>query len=99
MINTSRLLSRSFQQQDFTSLFEYLSNPLVYRFEPGGPGSLEQAKELTIERAKGTDFWAVILKSTQKMAGDEKGVFERMSFFGQRLRALLCGRILLSMRF
>lgn len=69
MIQTSRLLIRSFQPEDYTALFEYLSNPVVYRFEPGQPISLEQAKELAKERAQGTDFWAVILKSTQEMAG------------------------------
>lgn len=67
MINTSRLLIRQFQSQDHISLFEYLSNPSIYRFEPGEPISLEQAKELTLERAQGNDFWAVILKSDQKM--------------------------------
>jgi RimJ/RimL family protein N-acetyltransferase len=51
------------------SLFEYLSNPLVYRFEPGEPVSVEKARELVAERAQGTDFLAVILKSTQKLVG------------------------------
>jgi len=69
MINTSRLLIRQFQEQDTISLFEYLSNPIIYRFEPGEPISLEKAKELTRERAHSTDFQAVILKSTQKMVG------------------------------
>ncbi len=69
MINTSRLLIRQFQEQDYNSLFDYLSNPTVYRFEPGEPISLEKAKELTLERSQGTDFWAVILKSEQKLVG------------------------------
>lgn len=69
MINTSRLLIRPFQEQDYPSLFEYLSNPLVYRFEPGEPISLEQARELTAERAQGTDFWAVILRNSQRLVG------------------------------
>jgi len=61
MINTSRLLIRHFQEQDSKSLFEYLSNPSVYRFELGEP--------ISLERAQGTNFWAVILKSTQVMVG------------------------------
>lgn len=69
MINTSRLVIRQFHEQDYTSLFEYLSNPIVYRFEPGEPISLEKAKELTLERARGIDFWAVVLKDDQKMVG------------------------------
>lgn len=69
MITTSRLLIRQFQAQDYISLFEYLSNPIIYRFEPGEPISLEKAKELSLERAQGNDFWAVILRSDQKMVG------------------------------
>lgn len=69
MINTPRLLIRPFQEQDALPLFEYLSNPIVYRFEPGEPISVEKARELAIERAQSTDFLAVILKSTQKLVG------------------------------
>ena len=69
MIKTSRLLLRQFQQQDALSLHEYLSNPAVYRFEPGEPVSLEEAKKLTRERAEGSDFWAAVVESTQKMIG------------------------------
>jgi RimJ/RimL family protein N-acetyltransferase len=69
MINTSRLLIRQFQEQDYRSLFEYLSNPIIYRFEPGEPISIETAKELTLERVQRTDFWAVVLKDIQKMVG------------------------------
>jgi ribosomal-protein-alanine N-acetyltransferase len=69
MINTSRLLIRQFQEQDYSSLFEYLSNPSIYRFEPGEPISLEKAKELASERSRGNDFWAVVLKGDQKMVG------------------------------
>jgi RimJ/RimL family protein N-acetyltransferase len=69
MISTSRLLIRQFQEQDYRSLFEYLSNPIIYRFEPGEPISLEKARELTLERAQGTDFWAVVLKNDLKMVG------------------------------
>jgi len=69
MITTSRLLIRQFQEQDYPSLFEYLSNPNIYRFEPGEPISLEKAKELAAERARGNNFWAVIRKADQKMVG------------------------------
>lgn len=69
MINTSRLLIRQFQAHDYLDLFAYLSNPSVYRFEPGEPISLARAKELTLERALHSDFWAVVLRNTQKMVG------------------------------
>ncbi len=51
------------------SLFEYLSNPTIYRYEPGEPITAEKAKELTFERSQGIDFLAVILKNTQQMVG------------------------------
>ena len=69
MINTPRLLIRPFQEQDGQALYEYLSNPDVYRFEPGEPITLAQARDLAAERSRGTDFWAVILKSTQALVG------------------------------
>ncbi len=69
MITTSRLLIRPFQEQDYTSLFDYLSNPDVYRFEPGEPITIEKAKQLTCKRAQSTDFLAVILTCTQEMVG------------------------------
>jgi [ribosomal protein S5]-alanine N-acetyltransferase len=69
MINTSRLLIRPFQEQDYSSLFEYLSNPSTYRFEPGQPITLEQARAIAFDRAQGSDFWAVVLQEDQKMVG------------------------------
>ncbi len=68
-IYTPRLLIRQFQEQDYASLFEYLSNPVIYRFEPGEPISLEKARALTLERSQGADFLAVILEDTQKLVG------------------------------
>ena len=36
MIETERLLIRPFQQGDYLDLFEYLSRPETYAFEPRG---------------------------------------------------------------
>jgi RimJ/RimL family protein N-acetyltransferase len=69
MITTPRLLIRAFKEQDFKALFEYLSNPIIYRFEPGEPVSLEKARELAHERSQKNDFWAVTLKSTNELIG------------------------------
>ncbi len=69
MISSARLQVRPFQPQDGRALFAYLSNPDVYRFEPGSPISLEQAVTLAEQRAQGSDFWAVILSATQEMVG------------------------------
>jgi ribosomal-protein-alanine N-acetyltransferase len=68
-IATTRLLIRPFNENDSQDLYEYLSNPTVYRFEPGEPVTLAQAAQLAHERAITTDFWAIELKSTGKMIG------------------------------
>ncbi len=69
LIETKRLIIRKFKDSDYADLHEYLSDPAIYIFEPGSPVSLEQAKELSAERAKGNDFLAVILKGTSRMIG------------------------------
>jgi RimJ/RimL family protein N-acetyltransferase len=69
LIQTSRLFIRLFQEQDSNDLYEYLSDPSVYRFEPGKPISREEAKEICIRRSQGPSFWAVVLQNTQKMVG------------------------------
>jgi len=69
MITTPRLLIRRFQEQDSTDLYEYLSDPAIYHFEPGEPITMEEAKEICLRRAQGINFWAVVLQSTQKMVG------------------------------
>jgi [ribosomal protein S5]-alanine N-acetyltransferase len=69
MIETSRLLIRHFEEQDFVDLYEFLSNPAIYRFEPGEPVNLEKAGELAYKRSQNNDFWAVILRSANKLVG------------------------------
>jgi RimJ/RimL family protein N-acetyltransferase len=68
-INTSRLLIRHFHPNDYLDLFSYLSNPTIYRFEPGGPITIDQAKDLCISRSKTDDFWAVILTTENRLIG------------------------------
>lgn len=69
MITTPRLHIRPFQPEDGPSLFDYLSDPANYRFEPGEPITLEEAETLAAERAQGRNFWAVTLKDTHKLVG------------------------------
>lgn len=69
MIQTPRLLIRPFQEQDRDSLFEYLSDPAIYKYEPGEPITLDEARKLILERSRSTIFWAVVLQDTQKMVG------------------------------
>jgi RimJ/RimL family protein N-acetyltransferase len=60
---------RPFQESDYQDLYEYLSLPVTYDFEPGKPISLAEAKELALHRSKGKDFLAVTLKQNGKMIG------------------------------
>ncbi len=68
-IETARLVVRPFQEEDWVPLLDYLSNPAVYRFEPGEPITSAEAKELALERSQHIDFWAVVLKSSNTMVG------------------------------
>ena len=44
MLETKRLIIRKFNQDDWQDLYAYLSLPEIYRFEPGEPINVEQAK-------------------------------------------------------
>jgi len=69
LIETNRLCIRQFMLSDYNDLYEYLSDPVTYIFEPGKPISLEEAQELVSQRSAGNDFWAVILKQDNKLIG------------------------------
>lgn len=69
MIETERLRIRKFLPSDAADLFEYLSLPEIYRFEPGEPISMDEAAELAAERAEGDNFLAVVLKENGKLIG------------------------------
>jgi ribosomal-protein-alanine N-acetyltransferase len=69
MISTKRLVLRPFKASDATDLYEYLSDPLIYRYEPGEPISRDRSRQLAQERAGTTDFWAIRLKDSGKMIG------------------------------
>jgi [ribosomal protein S5]-alanine N-acetyltransferase len=69
VIETDRLFIRQFTQADNNDLYEYLSDPVTYLFEPGKPITLDEAKELCIIRSKGNEFLSVVLKQNGKMIG------------------------------
>jgi len=69
MISTKRLTIRSFTAGDAADLYEYLSAPAIYRFEPGEPVDFDRAVRIAQERASATDFWAIELTETSKMIG------------------------------
>jgi RimJ/RimL family protein N-acetyltransferase len=68
-IETQRLVVRRFRHDDWRDLFDYLSLPETYRFEPGEPVDAEQAKALADERSRGCVFWAVELRAERRMIG------------------------------
>lgn len=69
IVETERLLVRPFKDSDQHDLCDYLSLPETYEFEPGQPITIGEATELASERAKGNDFWAVELKTNNRMIG------------------------------
>jgi [ribosomal protein S5]-alanine N-acetyltransferase len=69
MIETDRLLIRQFLVSDWDDLYEYLKEPVTYIFEPGQPITLQDAKALSAQRSKSSDFLAVVLKHNRKLIG------------------------------
>jgi RimJ/RimL family protein N-acetyltransferase len=69
LLQTDRLTIRNFTLADANDLYEYLSLPDTYIFEPGSPISKEEAKQLCVERSKSDSFLAVELRVTHKMIG------------------------------
>lgn len=69
MISSNRLTIRPFTARDAEDLYEYLSDPAIYRFEPGEPVDVDRAVQLAQERARATDFWAIELTEISKMIG------------------------------
>ena len=68
-VSTERTEIRNFNSKDYDDLFEYLSLPETYLFEPGEPIDIEKAKEITLERSKGNNFFAVVHKPEDKLIG------------------------------
>lgn len=69
MLETERLFIRKFRPEDSEDMFEYLSLPEIYRFEPGDPITIAQSRDLCLERSKGNNFFAVETKLELKMIG------------------------------
>jgi ribosomal-protein-alanine N-acetyltransferase len=82
MLSTGRLIIRPFRESDYKDLHEYLSLKETYRYEPGEPVSLKEAKNIAAERARGTDFWAVTLKDeNKKLIGHVSFIHTKPKFF------------------
>ncbi len=68
-LNTPRLTIRRFRPEDADDLYAYLSNPQVYRFEPGEPIDRVQAAQRAAGMAGSSNFWAVELRDASKVIG------------------------------
>ena len=68
-IETNRLKIRTFEESDYYDLYEYLSDPEIYKFEPGRPLSLPECIKVTKERSTGNIFLAIELKEEKKVIG------------------------------
>ena len=63
MLETDRLIVRHFRESDYNDLYEYLSLEETYRYEPGNPVSVKEAKEIVLKRSDSVNWWAVTLKN------------------------------------
>jgi [ribosomal protein S5]-alanine N-acetyltransferase len=68
-IQTDRLIVRRFRPGDWSDLFDYLSLPATYAFEPGEPIDAERAATIAVERSRGSAFHAVELREEGRMIG------------------------------
>ncbi|MBR4291576.1 MAG: GNAT family N-acetyltransferase [Oscillospiraceae bacterium] len=71
MIETERLILRTFCEEDATDLYEYLKEPMVHCFACMQVNSLEEAKVAALDRAKNTEYYfAIVLKENGKVIGE-----------------------------
>lgn len=70
MLETQRLIIRTFSPEDCDDLFEYLSDPQVVFYEPYEIYSKEDCKEEALRRSTDSAFFAVCLKENQKLIGN-----------------------------
>lgn len=69
-IHTERLYLRRFLESDALSLYEYLANPEVTKYEPYDIASLSESKEIAKSRSMNPAFFAVCLKENDKLIGN-----------------------------
>ena len=71
MIETKRLILRTFHEKDAADLYEYLKEPMVHCFACMKVDSLEKARSAALERAKNEEYYfAIVLKENGKVIGE-----------------------------
>ncbi|ADL50778.1 GNAT family N-acetyltransferase [Clostridium cellulovorans] len=70
ILETERLIIRRFCADDWSDLYEYLSQESVVKYEPYDIHTEEDCKQSAIYRSKDDAFWAVCLKENNKLIGN-----------------------------
>lgn len=71
MIETERLILRTFREEDAADLYEYLKEPRVHCFACMKVNSLDEARRAAQERAKDKAYYfAIVLKENGKVIGE-----------------------------
>ena len=71
MIETERLILRTFREEDAADLYEYLKEPTVHCFACMKVNSMEEAQSAVQERAKDKEYYfAIVLKETGQVIGE-----------------------------
>ena len=71
MIESERLILRSFEESDAQDVFEYLKEPEVHCFACMKLNTLDEAKAETIKKSKDKEFlFAIVLKENGKVIGE-----------------------------
>lgn len=66
-----RVYIRRFIKEDWKDLYEYLSDEDVIKYEPYGVFTEEEVKEEAIRRAHDESFYAVCIKESGKLIGNQ----------------------------
>ena len=71
ILETERLILRTFTEADAADAFEYLHEPMVHCFACMKTETIEDAKKAVIERAKDEEYYfAIVLKENGKVIGE-----------------------------
>ena len=71
MIETERLILRTFREEDAEDLYEYLKEPMVHCFACMKLNTLEDAQNAVLERIKDKEYYfAIVLKENGKVIGE-----------------------------
>lgn len=70
ILETDRLMTRRFHEEDWQDLHAYLSLPEVVKYEPYDVFTEDACRELAARRADDPAFWAVCLKADDTLIGN-----------------------------